>query len=306
MIDLSETVELLCEKEYPRADVFIAESLDVTRSYVKQLVEKGDVYVNDAPIKKCGVSLSIGDSITVEIPDPVIISAKPQNIPIDIVYEDEYLVVVNKPQGMVTHPAVGSPDGTLVNALMYHCNQLSTINGVIRPGIVHRLDKDTSGLLVIAKTDEAHHSLQKQIAEKTAVRQYIALVDDNIKEDEGVIEAPIGRSPKDRKLMAVVERGRYAKTLYKVIDRFIYFTLVEFTLKTGRTHQIRVHCKYIKHPIVGDYSYGGSNSFDVKGQLLHAYKLSFDHPITGERMTFEAPIPPHFQKVLDICYNKHN
>lgn len=296
---MAETVELLCEKNYNRADVYIAEQLALTRSFVKQLVDRGDVYVNDMPLKKCGASLSNGDAVTVEIPDPVIISAEPQDLPIDIVYEDDDLIVVNKAQGMVTHPAVGRPNGTLVNALMYHSERLSSINGAIRPGIVHRLDKDTSGLLVIAKNDNAHRSLQKQIAEKTAIRQYIALVDGNFKNDSGEIEKPIGRNPKDRKLMAVVDNGRYAKTLYRVLERFNQYTLLEFTLKTGRTHQIRVHSKYINHPVVGDKTYGGSDRFGLNGQLLHAYKLSFDHPTTGERMEFTAELPDYFENVLN-------
>ena len=302
---MSETVELISESNYSRADVFIAESLGVTRSFVKQLVEKGNVFVNNFPIKKCGVSLYVGDAVTVDMPDPVIISAEPEDLPIDIVYEDEQVIVVNKAQGMVTHPATGTPNGTLVNALMFHSDRLSSINGAIRPGIVHRLDKDTSGLIVIAKTDLAHHSLSEQISQKTATRQYIALLDGNIKNDDGVIEQPIGRNPKDRKLMAVVSDGRYAKTLYRVIKRYGVYTLVEYTLKTGRTHQIRVHSKYINHPVVGDSQYGGSNEFGLKGQLLHAFRLSFDHPTTGERLTFEADLPEYFRAVLDKLDKKY-
>lgn len=302
---MAETVELITESAYNRADVFIAESLNVTRSFVKQLVDKGSVFVNNAPIKKCGFPLSAGDAVTVDMPDPVVISAEPEDIPIDIVYEDDQVIVVNKAQGMVTHPATGTPKGTLVNALMFHSNKLSSINGAIRPGIVHRLDKDTSGLLVIAKTDLAHHSLSEQIADKTANRQYLALVDGNIKSDEGEIEKPIGRNPKNRKLMAVVPDGRYAKTSYKVVKRYGVYTLVEYTLKTGRTHQIRVHSKYINHPVVGDSQYGGSNEFGLSGQLLHAFRLSFYHPTTGERMTFETDLPDYFKEVLEKLDKKY-
>lgn len=296
---MSEKVVLITTKPEQRADVFISASIeDISRSYVKTLVEKSLVFLNDKPLKKCGESLKIGDKITVEIPDPLIISARPQNLPIDIVYEDEDIIVVNKAQGMVTHPAVGSPDGTLVNALMYHVDNLSGINGVIRPGIVHRLDKDTSGLLVVAKNDYAHNSLATQIAEKRAKRFYIAIVDGNIKEDSGEICKPIGRNPKDRKLMAVVQDGRYAHTLFTVLERFGDYTLVSYQLKTGRTHQIRVHSKSIGHPVIGDEKYGGSNKFGLSGQLLHAEKLELIHPRSGELMTFTAPLPPHFEKVL--------
>ena len=282
-----------------RCDVFISSQTNLTRSYVKNLVDEGFVFVNGKSIKKSGVTLEKGDEVLVTLPDPKEISAVPQNIPLDIVYEDDCLLVVNKPQGLVTHPSVGSPDGTLVNALMFHSEKLSSINGEIRPGIVHRLDKNTSGLLVVAKTDAAHLSLSKQIETKTARRQYLALVDGNIKEDEGQIEEPIGRNPKDRKTMAVVKDGRYALTLYKVLERFGKYTFVEYTLKTGRTHQIRVHSKFIHHPVVGDSEYGGSNEFKLKGQLLHAYKLTFNHPITGEEMSFTTPVPDYFQAVLD-------
>ena len=297
---MSEKVVLIATKAESRADVFISASIeDISRSYVKTLVEKSLVFINDKPLKKCGETLKAGDRITVEIPDPLVISAKPQNIPINIIYEDEDIIVVNKAQGMVTHPAVGSPEDTLVNALMYHVDNLSGINGVIRPGIVHRLDKNTSGLLVVAKNDFAHNSLALQIAEKSANRFYVALVDGNIKEDVGEICKPIGRSPKFRKLMAIVEDGRFAHTLFKVLERFGDYTLVSYQLKTGRTHQIRVHSKSIGHPVVGDDQYGGSNKFGLSGQLLHAEKLQLRHPQSGEVMTFTAPLPDYFEKVLE-------
>ena len=236
--------------------------------------------------------------------EPVQITAEPQNLPVEIVYQDGDIAVINKTQGMVTHPCAGTPDGTLVNALMYHIRDLSAINGVLRPGIVHRLDKDTSGLLVVAKNNAAHLSLAEQIEKKTAGRYYVALVCGNIKEDEGTIDAPIARSVRDRKKMAVDENGRRAVTHYKVRERFGDYTLVEFKLETGRTHQIRVHAKYINHPVVGDVTYGKKDSFGLNGQLLHAYKLTLTHPTTGERMTFEADLPDYFKRVLDKLRKK--
>ncbi len=293
-----DKITIIANEEYPRVDKLIVQETEYTRSFIKQLCDKGLILLNGKILKKCGEPLRIGDCVVMSVPDPVEISAKPQDIPLDIIYEDDDLFVINKPQGMVTHPAVGSPDGTLVNALMFYADRLSSINGEIRPGIVHRLDKNTSGLLVVAKNDKAHLSLSKQIAEKTAVRKYVALVDDNIKEDKGFIEQPIGRNPKDRKLMAVVSNGRYALTEYRVIERFYLYTLVEFTLKTGRTHQIRVHSKYIQHPVVGDDAYGGSKLKGVEGQLLHAYELSFDHPSGLGRMKFQCDLPEHFKNIL--------
>lgn len=300
-----EEISLISSCEYPRVDKLIVQETEYTRSFIKQLCDKGLIFVNGKKLKKCGEPLKKGDHILVRVPDPVEISARPQNIPLDIIYEDDDLFVINKPQGMVTHPAVGSPDGTLVNALMYYSDRLSSINGEIRPGIVHRLDKNTSGLLVVAKNDKAHLSLSKQIAEKTAERKYIALVDDNITQDEGYIEQPIGRNPKDRKLMAVVSNGRYALTKYKVIERFYLFTLVEFTLKTGRTHQIRVHSKYMHHPVVGDDVYGGSSLKGVEGQLLHAYELSFDQPSGLGRMKFQCDLPEYFKNILRQLHSKN-
>lgn len=300
-----ESLTLIAKEAYPRADKLIVQETEYTRSFIKQLCDKGMIFLNGIPLKKCGEGLKVGDSLFITVPDPVEISARPQDIPLDIVYEDDDLFVINKPQGMVTHPAVGSPDGTLVNALMFYSDRLSSINGKIRPGIVHRLDKNTSGLLVVAKNDKAHLSLSQQIAEKSAVRKYIALVDGNIKENEGVIEQPIGRNPKDRKLMAVVNNGRYAKTKYRVIERFYIYTLVEFTLLTGRTHQIRVHSKFIQHPIVGDDAYGVKLK-GIEGQLLHAYELSFDHPSGLGRMKFQCDLPEHFKNVLRQLKSKNS
>ena len=281
-----------------RLDVFLTEETEFTRSALKMMIEKGNVTVNGNLASKSGMALKTGDVIYLTVPDPVYLSVEPENIPIDIVYEDEDMAVINKARGMVVHPATGTPNGTLVNALMYRMNQLSAINGVIRPGIVHRLDKNTSGLLVIAKNDAAHLSLAEQIALRTAHRDYIALTDGNWKEDAGEIIAPIGRSLSDRKKMTVVPNGRFAKTNFRVEKRYGEYTLLKFRLDTGRTHQIRVHAAYKHHPVVGDTEYGGSDKFKVNGQLLHAFHLELTHPRTQERMNFEAPIPECFATVL--------
>lgn len=292
------------EKE-ERLDIYLAEKLGYTRSRIKSLVESGNVYYNGKAVKKSGQKLK-GGEIKVNVEEPVSVTAEPQNIPIEIVYEDKDIAVINKKQGMVTHPCAGTPDGTLVNALMFHIKDLSAINGVLRPGIVHRLDKDTSGLLVIAKNNAAHLSLAEQIEKKTAGRHYLALVCGNIKEDEGVIDAPIARSVRDRKKMAVDESGRRAVTHYYIKERFGDYTLAEFVLETGRTHQIRVHAKHINHPVVGDTVYGKNDSFGLSGQLLHAYKLILTHPSTGERMTFEVNLPDYFEKVLAQLRKRSN
>ncbi|MBQ4072624.1 MAG: RluA family pseudouridine synthase [Clostridia bacterium] len=288
------------EEKGERLDTFLAQSIEnITRSRVKNSIEKGLVKVNNNEQKKSGYTLKEGDVVEIMFEEATTLSAVAQDLPIDILYQDEDFLVINKAQGMVTHPATGSPDGTLVNALLYHVKDLSGINGVLRPGIVHRLDKDTSGLIMVAKNDSAHLSLSKQIAEKSAKRYYIALVDGNIKEDSGIIEQPIARHRIDRKKMAIDKEGRYAKTAFKVLERFQKYTLVEYELFTGRTHQIRVHSSFIHHPVVGDSVYGGSNKFGLAGQLLHAFKLVLAHPRTGEIMTFEAKIPDYFETVLN-------
>ena len=296
----TRTFVISFEDKGERLDAFLAQSIEgITRSRVKNSIEKGLVKVGGKEQKKSGYSLKEGDLVEISFEEPVELSAIPQDLPIDIVYEDEDLVVINKAQGMVTHPATGSPDGTLVNALLFHVKDLSGINGVLRPGIVHRLDKDTSGLIMVAKNDFAHLSLSTQIAEKSAKRYYIALVDGNIKEDDGIIEQPIARHHTDRKKMTVDKQGRSAKTAYKVLERFQKYTLVEYELFTGRTHQIRVHSAFKHHPVVGDPVYGGSNKFHLNGQLLHAYKLVLTHPRTGKTLTFECPVPNYFTEVLD-------
>ncbi len=284
-----------------RIDIFLNDELDITRSYIKTLIEKQFILVNQNPIKKAGYIIKEKDVISVSIPEAETLNLEPENIPLDIIYEDDDLAVINKPQGMVVHPAPGAYEHTLVNALLYHLKNLSDINGVIRPGIVHRLDKDTSGLLVVAKNNEAHLNLQEQIASKDAKRYYVALLDGVEKRDEGVINTLIDRSKKDRKMMAVSnDSGRIAITHFKVLERFPRYTYMEYELKTGRTHQIRVHSKFIGHPVVGDPVYGGSNKFNLNGQLLHAFKLELTHPKTKERMVFNAPIPKYFQDVLDL------
>lgn len=282
-----------------RLDSFLYE-LDnsFTRSHYKNLIEEGHVLVNSKKVK-AGYALKLNDVVSVEMIPARPIETLPQNIPLDIVYEDEDLAVINKPKGMVVHPANGNWDGTLVNALLYNIKDLSGINGEIRPGIVHRLDKDTSGLLVVAKNDFAHVALSTQIADKTCKRIYLALVIGNMPNDSGVVANYLGRDPKNRLRYAVVDNGgKYAETHYKVVTRYKDYSLVEFELKTGRTHQIRVHCKYLNHPIVGDDLYGGKSKFKTDGQMLHAYKLSFYHPRTNKYMEFEAQLPEYFQKIL--------
>lgn len=270
---------------------------DYSRSQIQKLLDEGHIFVNGTS-QKAKYKVKPDDVIQLEQPEPKTLEIKAENIPLDIVYEDDDVLVVNKPQGMVVHPAPGHEDGTLVNALLYHC-PLSTINGTFRPGIVHRIDKDTSGLLMVAKNDKAHQSLASQLKNKTNLREYTALVHGRIKEDEGTINAPIGRSLKDRKKQAVVKDGRHAVTHFKVIKRYKDYTLVTCILETGRTHQIRVHMKYIGHPLVGDPLYGPKNTIKGQGQFLHAGKLGFVHPTTGKEMVFEVPIPEIFQKCLN-------
>lgn len=262
------------------------------------------VFVNGKTVKP-SYKVKENDEVVVNIPEAEKIDVLPENIPLDILYEDDDIIVINKPQGMVVHPAPGNYSGTLVNALLYHCKNLSGINGILRPGIVHRLDKDTSGVMVVAKNDKAHISLSNQIKERSVFKKYVAIVEGVIKDEEGKIEAPIGRHPVDRKKMAVIEDGRYALTLYKVLERFKENTLVEAVIKTGRTHQIRVHMAYIGHPIVGDHVYGFKRQkFKLEGQALHSSVLGFMHPTKGVYMEFEAPLPEYFKKLIEILRNK--
>ena len=292
-----ETKTVIAEKS-ERLDVYLSEKLDKTRSAVKKLVEDKNVTVNGR-VEKAGKTLKEGDEITVVLPDPVKLDLEAENIPLDIIYQDEDIAIINKPQGMTVHAGNGVHGSTLVNALLYHLDSLSGINGVIRPGIVHRIDKDTSGLLVVAKNDAAHVSLSEQIKNKTCRRIYLALVEGVVKENDGVIDTFIGRSDKNRTMMAVKPDGRRAVTHYKVIRRYKDYTLMEFSLETGRTHQIRVHTKYLGHPVVGDPVYGyKTQKFRLNGQLLHAFRLELTHPKSGERMAFEAPLPDYFRAVL--------
>ena len=282
-----------------RADVFLAEKTDLTRSYLKKLFDLELVKVLDASVKSKYV-IKGEVEFNLSLPDAESSYAEPENIPIDVVYQDEDIAVINKAQGMTVHAGNGNKDKTLVNALLYHIGNLSGINGVIRPGIVHRIDKNTSGLLVVAKNDKAHLSLAKQIESKTCKRVYVALLEGVLKEDSGTIETFIGRDPRCRTKMAVTKSGRNAVTDFKVLKRFSKYTLCEFSLRTGRTHQIRVHAKHIGHPVVGDPEYGYKNQkFNLNGQLLHAKMLEFVHPTSGEKVCFSAPIPDYFERILN-------
>lgn len=284
-----------------RIDVYIAEyKEELSRSRVQKLIENGLVTVNGKAVKS-NYKLRKGDILEVEIPDPEPLEIEAEDIPLDIIYEDKDVVIVNKPQGMVVHPAPGHYSGTLANALMYHCkDDLSGINGQMRPGIVHRIDKDTSGVLMIAKSDAAHNSLAQQLAVHSITRKYYAVVCGNIKEDSGTVDKPIGRSPKDRKKMAVVQGGRRAVTHYRVLERFGgKYTLIEAQLETGRTHQIRVHMASLGHPLLGDTVYGSEKQpFKLQGQVLHAKVLGFNHPSDGRYVEFESPLPEYFEKLL--------
>ena len=284
-----------------RLDRWLAEQCpDLSRSQLQNLIEAGSVTCNGSPLNKKD-KLKAGQTILLTLPDPQPIEAQPQNIPLDIVYEDDSLLVVNKPKGMVVHPAPGNPDGTMVNALLWHCaGRLSGIGGAIRPGIVHRIDKDTSGLLVVAKTDAAHQALTEQMSVHSIHRVYHAVVYGNLKEDTGFVEAPIGRDPKDRKKMAVTQQNsKYAYTGWQVLERCGNFTYIACKLKTGRTHQIRVHMASIGHPLAGDAVYGPKNCIrSLNGQCLHAKALGFVHPATGEWMQFDSSLPDWFQDYL--------
>lgn len=285
-----------------RIDVFLAENMeDLSRSGVQKLIDEGMITLNGGKTK-ANYKLREKDVIDVTVPEVKEVEILPEDIPLDILYEDADVIVVNKPQGMVVHPAPGHTSGTLVNALMFHCgDDLSGINGEKRPGIVHRIDKDTSGVLMIAKNDMAHQSLAAQLAEHSITRKYNAVVYNGFNEDEGTIDKPIGRNPQDRKKMAVTEKhSRHAVTHYRVIERMEKFTLIEAQLETGRTHQIRVHMTYIGHPLLGDPIYGPKKQpINLEGQALHARVLGFIHPRTGEYMEFEAPLPPHFEALLE-------
>jgi 23S rRNA pseudouridine1911/1915/1917 synthase len=288
-----------------RLDVFLSEKTEKTRSAIKKLIEDGEIKVNGKVVLKAGTNLKIGDEIEITIPDAIPLSVEAENIPLDVVYQDSDVAVINKQQGLTVHTGNGVHGSTLVNALLFHLDSLSGINGVLRPGIVHRIDKDTSGLLVVAKNDKAHLSLSQQIKDKTCSRIYVALLDGVMKNDSGTVDTFIGRSDKNRTMMAVVSDGRRAVTHYQVIKRFEGYTLCRFKLETGRTHQIRVHCKHLGFPIVGDTVYNTkANKFHLNGQLLHAERLEFNHPSSGERVSFTAPMPAYFEEVLKKLENK--
>ena len=284
-----------------RIDRYLSEKLpDLTRSYLQKLIGEGFVLQKGKPVKN-GTKTLAGEQIEVTVPEAEEPKILPEDIPLDILYEDADVILVNKPKDMVVHPAAGHYSGTLVNALMYHCRDgLSGINGVLRPGIVHRIDKDTTGVLVVCKNDKAHNALAEQLKEHTITRRYRAIVCGNLKEDEGTVDAPLGRHPQDRKKMAIVRQGgRQAVTHYRVLERFGSYTYIECRLETGRTHQIRVHMASLGHPLLGDEVYGRTKSpFHLEGQTLHAMVLGFQHPTTGEYVEFEAPLPAYFEELL--------
>ncbi len=295
----TETILLIAETEASRIDAYLAANTDLTRSKLQKLIKEGAVALNGKPCR-ANSAVRPGDAIRILVPEtdedrlP-----EPEDIPLDVVYEDDDLAVINKPKGMVVHPAPGNPSGTLVNALLYRFRTLSGAGGEIRPGIVHRIDRLTSGLLVVAKNDAAHEALARQFSAHTAHREYLCLVHGNLKEDSGTVDAPIGRHKTDRKRMAVTEDGRRAVTHWRVLERFGTETLLDVRLETGRTHQIRVHMAYIKHPILGDEVYGSpAPKLGLNGQALHGYRLTFTHPRTGETMSFTAPLPDDFRTAL--------
>ncbi|MGI6294717.1 MAG: RluA family pseudouridine synthase [Armatimonadota bacterium] len=320
---MNESVYVVDDKHSgERLDLYLVEQMpEMSRSYIQKLIAKAHATVNGTAVR-AGYKVQAGDQVKVIVPPPEPADIQPEQIPLDVVYEDEQIIVINKPKSMTVHPAPGSRTGTLVNAVVAYTDDLSGIGGTERPGIVHRLDKNTSGLLVVAKTDVAHSSLQSQIQNRTAERRYLALVWGTTKFNEAVVDAPIGRHPTDRQKQAVIKdtdryTAREAVTQLKVLQRFEGFTLLEAKLDTGRTHQIRVHCSFIGHPVVGDPTYGGTkrpipsaySKLDqrelsalldaLQGQALHAFALSFDHPTTGKRLSFEAPLPPDIAHLLD-------
>lgn len=316
--DMTDRIEDLTSDSFDtgkRIDAFVAERTELTRSAAARLIEEGSILVGGKVVAK-NYKLRGGEVVSVTLPEPDLSEALPEDIPLDVVYEDSDIIVVNKPKGMVVHPAPGNPDGTLVNALLYHCrDSLSGIGGVVRPGIVHRIDKDTGGLLVVAKNDAAHQFLADEIKEHKVSRIYYAIAQGNFREDSGTVDAPIGRHPVDRKKMAVIRsdtaRSRHAVTHWQVVERFSGFTLVRCELETGRTHQIRVHMSSIGHPLLGDAVYGGgSTAFEKKhkglisGQCLFARELHLTHPRTAEQLVLSAPLPEYFERLLTILRNE--
>ncbi|QAT43150.1 RluA family pseudouridine synthase [Aminipila luticellarii] len=304
--------EIIMDEKLEGTRIDLALSLayeEKSRSFFQKLLETGNININGQPADSKKYKVKSGDVICVMMPEPKLLTVEPENIPLDIYYEDQDVLVVNKPKGMVVHPANGNESGTLVNAVLYHCgDSLSSINGVIRPGIVHRIDKDTSGLLMVAKNDKAHNCLAKQLAEHSITRAYRAIVYHNFSEDQGIVDKPIGRDPRDRMKQAVTDiNSKQAITHYRVLERFGRFTLIEARLETGRTHQIRVHMAYIKHPLLGDMVYGPKKKIlGADTQMLHAKILGFKHPATGEYMEFESPLPDEFEAVLQKLRKEKN
>lgn len=295
-----EIIKIEIEDAGTRLDKFLCiKADDLSRSRIQQLIEQGDVLINDNP-SKCNYKVKASDVLFLRVPDDEELEAQPEDLPLDVIYEDSDIIVVNKAKGMVVHPSIGTKNHTLVNALLYHCKDLSGINGVLRPGIVHRIDKDTSGLIAVAKNDHAHQKLAEQLKDKSMHREYVALVHGVMEHDYGTIDAPIGRDEKDRQKMCITAKNsKPAITHFKVKERFGSYTLVECRLETGRTHQIRVHMQYIGHPIVGDPKYSYRKTMDCQGQLLHAYKLTFIHPTSGKEVSFSAEIPADFKQILE-------
>ena len=298
---------LIVEEEGIRIDRYLSERLDLSRTRIQELCKDEKILVNGNPVKS-SYKVELEDEIIVEIPEAEPIDVLPEDIPLDILYEDEDVIVINKPKGMIVHPAPGIYTGTLVNALLYHCKDLSGINGKLRPGIVHRIDKDTSGCIIACKNDNAHQAISKQLENKTCHREYRAIVSGNIPHDHGLIDAPIGRDPKDRQKMVVTDKNaREARTHFSVLERFKDCTYVDCTLETGRTHQIRVHMKYIQHPVLGDLKYGSPCKYmETNGQVLHAYQITFVHPTTQKEMTFQAPLPVYFESLLEILRGQND
>ena len=300
-------MEITPEMEGERIDKCISNYLEsLSRSYIQKIIKDGKAYVNDAVVK-ANYKVKVDDKVQFEIPDCEEPDIPPQDIPLDILYEDKDILIVNKPKDMVVHPAPGHYEGTLVNAIMFHCkDELSGINGVLRPGIVHRIDKDTTGSIIICKNDEAHRKIAQQLKEHSITRKYRAIVYGRIMEEEGTVNAPIGRHPTDRKKMAINEKnGKPAVTHYKVLERFDKYTYIECQLETGRTHQIRVHMTSIGHPLLGDEVYGNAKGpFKLEGQTLHAMTIGFIHPTTGEYVEYEAPLPEYFEHLLQILRTK--
>lgn len=297
---------VLAEDANERIDKVIAKYEDITRSYVQNLLLDQAVLLNGKPCK-ANAKVKANDHIELNYDDEIELETKPQDLHLDVCYEDHDVIVINKPKGMVVHPTLANQKDTLVNGLLYHCKDLSGINGVLRPGIVHRIDKDTTGLLIVAKNDKAHLSLAEQLKDKSVSRLYYALVHGVIEHDYGTIDAPIGRDPKDRQKMCVTSvNSKNAVTHFKVVERFKDYTLVECKLETGRTHQIRVHMQYIKHPVMGDPKYSYRKTRDCNGQMLHAHQLTFVHPSTNEKVVVNAPLPQQFQEILDELRSKED